>query len=89
MGNTSAGRVARPCGRHVGELRGREIFGLNGRYLGEISDSRLITDPEKSARTYLAFLAKMRVLPPRITLSDIEPADIPSGFMDFPAPDEL
>lgn len=38
-------------GKHVGKLRGDEIFGQDGQYLGEVkNDNRLITNLSKKSR---------------------------------------
>ena len=75
-------------GVEVGRFRGREIFGSDGRYLGEAGTggdaSRLITNAHKRA------LARERFIP---TLAPAQPhkADRPglplySGHVDFPSP---
>jgi len=74
-------------GRRVGRFHGKEIFGRDGRYLGELRKrDRLITD-----RTKLALMKdalKPRRHGPR-NFGPLDPLALPADYRDFPKPEEL
>ncbi len=76
-------------GRHVGRFHGDEVYGTDGRYLGELkSDNRLITSRSKSARRQGAFTPYARNAPYSRYASYAGYA-MYAGYEDFPSPDEI
>ncbi len=77
-------------GRHVGRFKGEEVFSKNAQYLGELRQHRLITNSaKKGTKTALGFSPQMRTLPPTVSPGAEGAFELPSGYEDFPAPENL
>ncbi len=84
------GQLYTKDGRHVGRLKGREVYGVKGGYLGELREHRLIASNAKADRRWIGFIQNMRMASmATVNPSDLEPLDLPDGFEDFPAPESL
>jgi len=73
-------------GRHVGYITGHTVFGLNGHYLGEIVNGRLLVNDTRKTlwAVPLPQLPKHAALP---KLADLEGYGVYRGYEDFPAPE--
>ncbi len=75
-------------GRHVGRFVGDTVYGLSGRYLGEVRGGRLITRRVSTALRGNAFVARA----PRVaTLGHVDLVALPlrAGYEDFPRAQDL
>jgi len=73
-------------GRHVGYMTGHTVFGLDGHYLGEIVNGRLLVNDTRKT-LWSAPLAQLPKYPAFAKLTDLEGHGVYSGFEDFPAPE--
>ena len=79
-------------GVEVGRFCGKEIYGPDGRYLGEVmssgaGDDRLITGNYKKSRMAAAFVPTIERAEPKAADSFREP--LYCGYEDFPSPKVL
>jgi hypothetical protein len=79
-------------GVEVGRFSGKEVYGPDGRYLGEVrstegSDDRLITSTYKKARMGATFVPAIERAQPRA--ADCSVAPLYCGYEDFPSPTVL
>jgi hypothetical protein len=74
-------------GKHVGKFHDEgEIYGADGRYLGEVRrERRLITKRSKQARRRARFIPRTRT--PRMRRMNYVGYVMYAGYEDFPAPD--
>ncbi len=76
-------------GLEIGRFSGTEVYGADGRYIGEISTSqdgpRLITNVYKKSRTRAPFMADSDR--PQRRLDVRTPDSLYVGHEDFPAPE--
>ena len=76
-------------GRHVGRVKGREVYGVKGKYLGELRNHRLISNAAKADSRWIGFIPTICVIGPTVKPMNEEAFDLPVGFDDFPEPESL
>jgi len=74
-------------GRHLGRLKGEEVYAPDARYVAEFREGRMVTDVRKCAdRLWMSFAA----LPRRRWPAALSPCeaerDMPQGCIDFQPP---
>lgn len=75
-------------GREVGRFHGDDIYGVDGRYLGEVRNGkRLITNLSKKSRMKSGF--RPRIAGAHSRFVSYVGFVMYAGFEDFPAPDEV
>lgn len=75
-------------GRHVGKFYGNEIYGPDGRYLGEVIDGRLITHKSKKLRRKSSYTPKSNVMS-RVGYVNYVGNVMLAGYEEFPSAEEL
>ena len=76
------------AGQEIGQFFGDEVYGRDGRYLGEVRDSRrLIRDLAKRGQTRRPF--HPAPLKPLVNRQDLFALPMVQGYQDFPTPDRL
>lgn len=86
FGYLQDGNLRSYTGRHVGYLTGHTVFGLEGHYLGEIVNGRLLVNDTRKA----LWSIPLPQLPKHAAISklaDLEGYGVYSGYEDFPAPE--
>lgn len=76
------------AGRHAGRFVGDEVFGPDGRYLGEVRNGRLIVNSGKRSRRISAFSRKMARVGHVNRVNYVGHVMI-LGHEDFPRPESL
>lgn len=87
FGYRQGGDLFTQRGVHVGRFYGDEVYGLNGRYLGEVKSGRLIRSKSKGAaiKSSLARLAGCAHVPHCNYVGYV----MYVGFEDFPGPEKF
>jgi len=80
------GNLRSYTGRHVGYLNGHTVFGLNGRYLGEIVNGRLLVN---DTRKELWSVPRPQLPKHAVSskFADLEGYGVYRGYEDFPMPE--
>ena len=73
-------------GRHVGYINGHTVFGLDGHYLGEVVNGRLLVNDVRKSLWAVPHpqLPKHAACP---KLADLEGNGVYRGYEDFPTPE--
>ena len=70
-------------GKHAGKFRGDEVYGPDGRYLGELKNGKLITRTSKKSRRKSAFTPRMNRMGRTKTVNRVANVML-AGYEDFP-----
>jgi hypothetical protein len=71
-------------GRHVGQVYRGIVYAENGHYLGELRESRLITNiMRKDTHRWYGFFANPEIMHGELAC-DSQPLPMPTGYEDFP-----
>lgn len=70
-------------GKNVGKFYADDVYGSNGRYLGELRGGKLITRLSKKSRRKSSFMPRMNRMARMKTLNRLGSL-LPSGYEDFP-----
>ena len=84
FGHKDGDRLWNHRGRHVGTFIGSEIYGTDGRYLGELRNGKLITKKSKKSKRRSGFTPRMN-RSPRVKSVDRVGSVMLAGYEDFPA----
>ncbi len=74
-------------GREVGRFDGKEVYGPDVHYLGELKNDRLIVRESNKTLKRGTFIPAVRISYDK--QADLAARPVPSGYQDFPAPEEL
>lgn len=88
FGHRDRDRLRTRDGRDIGHFQGNEIYGHNGRYLGELMNGRLITCRTKALRRSGLSTAYPRTMPSARHVPFAAYAML-AGYQDFPDPRDL
>lgn len=73
-------------GKHVGKFHDDEIYGPDGRYLGELKNSKLISKTSRKSRRKSRFTPRMKRMGRMKTVDHIGSVML-AGYEDFPVID--
>jgi hypothetical protein len=74
-------------GKEVGRFSGEDVFGSDGRYLGELRNNRLITDTSKSMPVHGSFAP--RTVGSYASYANYAGYAMYAGYQDFPGPNSF
>ena len=74
-------------GREVGRFDGKEVYGPDVHYLGELKNDRLIVRESNKTQKRGTFIPAVRISYEK--QPDLSPRPVPSGYEDFPSPEEI
>lgn len=75
-------------GRHVGNFHGDEVYGSDGGYLGEVVNSRLITNRSKKNRSKSPFSPRIKNVGQVGRVNYVGNVML-AGYEEFPLQDDL
>jgi hypothetical protein len=74
-------------GREVGRFDGKEVYGPNVHYLGELRNDRLIVKESQKAQKRGTFIPAIRIAYEK--QNSVNGRALPAGYEDFPAPEKI